>query len=144
MSGRLQGEVFWIILPRQEKEVLRALANFANDDGTNARPGLPRLADMVELSQRQAQRYLRALEARGLIEAVEYKTGGTKHPTNYTIHIERAIFRPERAKYIPKGDTPRTPVSPFQAIPIETKGDTPRTPVSPFVSIPSSSPKSNI
>lgn len=70
------------------KLVLLALADHAEHDGRNARPGVRLLASKTGFSERQVQRILADLRDRGIIEA-ESNTGGRGHRPNYRIVIQK-------------------------------------------------------
>lgn len=70
-----------------EKLVLMKLADHANDDGENAWPAVELMAAECGCSERSVQRYLRALEERGLITMT--RNGGGRHQTNcYRVELE--------------------------------------------------------
>lgn len=92
------GGVFSLKLPRAQREVLLALADHAEDDGTGAHPSVARLAWKTDLSESQVQRHLRALEQLGVIEAVAHVRGGRGHATEYSIHLEKAPLKREYTK----------------------------------------------
>lgn len=92
------GGVFSLKLPRAQREVLLALADHAEDNGTGAHPGVARLAWKTDLSESQVQRHLRALEQLGVIEAVAHVHGGRGHATEYSIHLEKAPPKREYTK----------------------------------------------
>ncbi|GAB5502741.1 MAG: hypothetical protein Pyrs2KO_13960 [Pyruvatibacter sp.] len=70
-----------------EKLVLMKLADHANDDGGNAWPAVELMAAECGCSERSVQRYLRALEERGLITMT--RNGGGRHQTNcYQVELD--------------------------------------------------------
>jgi hypothetical protein len=111
MSGKLMGQVYKLALPSSERDVLLAVCETANDDGTAARPGVPYLAWELDIEERTVRRILASLRAKGLIEAVAYSTGGAGRATEYTVHLERGTPKPPRVKK--QREYPDTIVSPF-------------------------------
>lgn len=87
MSVKVMGAVFEMNLPPSEKVVALALADHAHDDGTEARPGLERLAIKTSLSKRQVQRVLKELLAKGVL-SVQRPALGTL-PACYRFVIAR-------------------------------------------------------
>jgi DNA-binding transcriptional ArsR family regulator len=85
VSFVVAGQVWQIPLPTSMKLVLVVLANHAHDDGTGAFPGIERIGFLTGLAERTVQQQLRALEERGLIVAVKYRTGGRGKATEYAI-----------------------------------------------------------
>ena len=71
------------------KAVAMALGSHANKDGTNARPGILRLAYETETSRSTAARAVRQLEALGLIFCVERGSahGRRGRASNYTLTL---------------------------------------------------------
>jgi len=109
------GQVFGLKLSRSERDVLVALADHANDDGTSARPSVGLLAWKIGLSPRQVQRVIGQLEKRGLITAVAHRNGGRGRATEYRIDLSHAERKPLYNSR-PKDDIRPSPF-------IEKKGD---------------------
>lgn len=85
MSALLMGRAMYVPLDMASRLVLVALADHANDDGTEARPGLRRLQIKTGLSRRAVQDCLAHLEGHDLIEAAGYRKGGHGRTTNWKI-----------------------------------------------------------
>lgn len=79
------GRAMYVPLDMASRLVLVALADHANDDGTDARPGLRRIGVKTGLSRRAAQDCLAHLEYHGIISAAGYRKGGHGRTTNWTI-----------------------------------------------------------
>jgi biotin operon repressor len=71
-------------LPASRKSVAIMLASFANADGTNTYPSLPKLAVMAGLTQNRAREHVQALEAIGLLICVK-RGGGRRNPSVYRL-----------------------------------------------------------
>lgn len=99
--------------------VLLAIADSADDDGTNAWPAISTVAKRARISERSAQRAIKRLAESGEL-SVETQAGGNestradRRPNRYTIHIER-------------GDR-LTPRSPNGVTPVVERGDTAMSP----------------
>lgn len=87
MSALLMGRAMYVPLDMASRLTLVALADHANDDGTEARPGLRRLTVKTGLSRRAVQDCLAHLEGHGLIRASGYRKGGHGRTTNWTLHV---------------------------------------------------------
>lgn len=85
MSALLMGRSMYVPLDMASRLILVALADHANDDGTEARPGLRRLSVKTGLSRRAVQECLNHLEGHGLISAAGYRRGGHGRTTNWRI-----------------------------------------------------------
>jgi DNA-binding transcriptional ArsR family regulator len=81
MSVTLMGKVWRTDLPTPEKMVLLVIADHANDDGTNAWPGIATIARKTSISERSVQRHLKTLEDANLITIIK-QGGGNKHTRN--------------------------------------------------------------
>jgi hypothetical protein len=112
MSGLISGAVWDLKLSRSDREVLLALADYAEDDGTRVYPSVGRLAWKTDLSERQIQRALANLRERGLIVPVRYASGGKGHATEYRIDLSKGELKPAYAAD-QKGDVI---VSPFEEV----------------------------
>lgn len=80
------GRAMYVPLDMASRLVLVALADHANDDGTEARPGLKRIGVKTGLSRRAAQDCLAHLESHHLIKASGYRRGGHGKTTNWTVN----------------------------------------------------------
>jgi len=79
------GRAMYVPLDMASRLILVALADHANDDGTEARPGLRRLGIKTGLSRRAVQECLAHLEGHGLIWSAGYRKGGHGRTTNWTL-----------------------------------------------------------
>ena len=91
MSFRLMNAVWQLQLRGSHQHIMLALASHARDDGSRAFPGVDYLAWKTGYSERQVQRVLRILEARGLIRPVSSRRGGRGCTTEYCIDLSQAI-----------------------------------------------------
>lgn len=87
MSNYVANLVRRVPLPLAPKAVLRALADYADDDGSNVFPSVPRLAFEVGITDRSARDQLRTLESMGCIALVERQRG--TRPNVYRIDLAR-------------------------------------------------------
>lgn len=71
MSVRMMALVWELDLPKPEKFLALALADFADDDGGNIYPSVARLAWKTSDSTRNVRRLLRRLEESGLLVIVQ-------------------------------------------------------------------------
>ncbi len=76
-------------LPPLCRAVLKQLAWYASDDGSNAYPAVSTICAETGISRRSVQRFLRELEQLGLIVAETPKTGGYDARTHYRIVLDR-------------------------------------------------------
>jgi hypothetical protein len=67
--------------------VLICLANFADDDGSNCFPGIPRIARMVRYSERTVIRAIAELEAEGWITVEHGRGRGVK--SSYEVNVAK-------------------------------------------------------
>jgi Helix-turn-helix domain len=88
MSVIVSSQVWELKLPTNEKLVLLALADFANEAGKRCFPGKQRLARMTGLSVRQVQRILQVLKKKNLAVPVQYEKGGREKATEFHLHPE--------------------------------------------------------
>jgi helix-turn-helix protein len=102
MSIKVSSQVWELKLPTNEKLLLLALADFADDSGARCYPGKKRLARMTGQSVRQVQRNLQSLKKKNLAVPVHYEKGGRQKSTEFHLH-------PENGE---KTET-ETPASPF-------------------------------
>lgn len=102
MSIRQQSKVWMLDLPRNERDVLVILADFADDEGRGARPSIRRIAWTVGISEREVMRCLQWLRdpSRKIIEIT--KEAGFHKPNVYRLFLERA---PQKKALELKGDT---------------------------------------
>jgi hypothetical protein len=107
MAANLYGGVWALDLTHDEQSVLLVLADNAKHDGSKAFPSVAYIAWALDYSQRQIQRTLKTLRDRGIVEPTAFSGGGRGHPTEYSLHLEKApqkvpwrIVRDSR-----KGDT---------------------------------------
>lgn len=92
-----------------DRLVLLAIADSADDDGSNAWPSVARLAHKAQVSERTVQRAIRSLEAMGLV-FIEENVGGPgnarsdRRPNRYTVLLPgcQSVTPKE-----PRGDTQR-------------------------------------
>ena len=91
-------------LDPKEKAVLKALADFADEDGRKAFPSVSRLVYMTAFSERSVQRALETLTIRCLITPVsptcqprKHPTGGRWKTTEYQIEVEEIMQMSEFA-----------------------------------------------
>lgn len=104
MSVRQMGMVWELDLDKPLKFLLLALADHADHEGENARPGVPLLAWKTGDSERTVHRGLRRLEDLKLIEKVEQGGGLMPGPgqtmqgraTVYRLTLERGTQLPPR------------------------------------------------
>jgi hypothetical protein len=87
VSIRVIQDVWERELEHREQSVLLVFADHANDDGSGARPGLPRVAWKTNYSLRQVKRIVGDLRDRGVLE-VE-KPGGGRRATTYRLRLDR-------------------------------------------------------
>lgn len=88
VSISLMSEVWEADLPRDQKIVLLAMADHAQDDGSRVFPGVERLAQKCGYSERSVRRKIADLKDEGLLEPVAYEEGGRGHATEFNIHAE--------------------------------------------------------
>ncbi len=85
MSISLMTDVWKLRLQAPRKMVLLALADNANDEGTDCWPSVGKLVEKCSMSERAVQGHLAALEADGYIERHERLGRSNK----FTIHVDR-------------------------------------------------------
>lgn len=111
MSAKMMGQVWELVLTPARQSVLLALADHADHNGADVKPGVPLIAWKTGYSERQVQRIMRELEDDGLLVKVAQPPG---RPTVYRIDLSKGTRKPA---YVPKpkpgrrGDrvTPPTP-----------------------------------
>lgn len=116
MSGKLMGECFALKLSRVERDLLQAVCDHSDDAGKRAHPGVRLLSWKCDLSERQVQRVLGRLIAKGLLTPVAYQKGGRGRATEFLVDLSRAERKPPYQSRSVKGDAD---LSPFT----EIKGD---------------------
>lgn len=84
--------------------VLLAMADIAEDDGSEIWPSMARLAKKSRLDMRQCRRCLRILETEGLIEPVETATGRGGRFKSWRINLEKVILSNPGGFDVPVGD----------------------------------------
>jgi hypothetical protein len=86
MSVKQMAIVWDLDLPHNQKFVLLAYADHADDDGDNVYPSLERIAHKTGYSRDQVRRISKELKARGLMELVAKAT--PTHPARYRLTLE--------------------------------------------------------
>jgi hypothetical protein len=130
MSIKLMTAVWQLRILPAPKLVLLALADWANDEGSQCFPSIARIAERASISSRQAQRHMRALESDGWISIVGGHHGG-RESRRYQLNASRAYEEAaaslaERARRKRTPDTSVTPGksdTPDKAV---TRGATPK------------------
>lgn len=92
MSGYLQGQVWFREVRGSERDVLLAMADHGDDDGTRIYPSMDYLAWKVGLSKRRTQQIVSAMRERGVLIVVREAT--RYDPTHYRMRLEAL---PEKA-----------------------------------------------
>lgn len=128
------GSVYEIELTHGQQAVLLAMADHAQDDGTDVFPALARLAWKTGYDKRQIRRLIRELQAIGVL--VEVAPPAQHRPTEYRIDLDAGE---QKEPYVP--DAPPGPREDISA-PRGGKNDIPgRTPRPPKPSVePSNKP----
>ena len=119
MSATLQGATYYVPIPKNEKFVLAALADHANDDGGGVYPGNELIALKTSDSVRNVQRLLATLEEAGLIARVRYARGGRGHAVEWAVNAP-LVYEVARANGWTARRKTMSVVSPFRP----GKGDT--------------------
>lgn len=88
MSVKVMGRVWELELTPAKQIVLLALADHADHDGNNIRPGVPLIAWKTGYSERQVQRIMRELIEEGLLVEVETEKG---KPHVYSLDLSKAV-----------------------------------------------------
>ncbi|MCA1670594.1 MAG: helix-turn-helix domain-containing protein [Thermomicrobia bacterium] len=104
MSIKLMAMVWEYQFTRPEQSIMLALADHAQDDGTHVYPSVARIAWKTDYSERQVQRILRDLEAKGIVVPVKHGRGGRNHATEYHLFIEKGD---KKTPFQTKGDRER-------------------------------------
>ena len=114
MSISLMTDVWKLPLQAPRKMVLLALADNANDEGTDCWPSVGKLVEKCSMSERAVQGHLAALEEGGYIKRHERLGRSNK----FTIHVERIRLeilektkasRPTPAESAPPADVDKLP-----------------------------------
>ncbi len=103
MSVKIMSLVWDCDLPREQKFILLAFADHANDNGDNIYPGLDRVAWKTGYSRRQIQRVIDELEQKGIMKSQGKSRLGTEI---FSIVKEKLPTRPD---YLPNKKTGRPP-----------------------------------
>lgn len=82
-----------------DRLVLLAIADEADDDGTNAYPGIERIAHKARVNKRTTMRCLERLEADGLLEVQRPDTKGRGHHNTYVV----LMGQPEKGDTLSRG-----------------------------------------
>lgn len=82
------GQVWDLVLTPAKQTVLLALADHADHNGENVKPGAPLVAWKTGYSERQVQRIMADLEADGLLIKVQTRAG---LPTVYRIDLQKGV-----------------------------------------------------
>lgn len=96
MSGLLAGKVWQSNLEAHLKPLAAAMADIANDDGTNIYPSVAYLAWLLGKGERSVQYGLDELKTLGVIRPVAYDRGGRSRATEYLLSEEKL---PKRAPW---------------------------------------------
>lgn len=113
MSGKLMGQIYGLKLSPSKRDVLLAMAENANDDGSGCAPGVPFIAWKIGISERQVQRIQKALVTDKILiivatpvrKAVEYRidiSAGTPKPAYVPRGKNKGDILSQKAP--PKGD----------------------------------------
>ncbi len=103
MSVKIMAQVWELDLPQNEKLVLLALGDHADDEGV-CYPSVARIAWKTGMSERQVQRIGKKLRAAGLIVLMKHGQGGRGNPAVYRIKPQKGVklspFRDEKCDAI--------------------------------------------
>lgn len=102
MSGLLMGKTYNTTLSTNEKAVLGAYADHANDDGTSIYPGEPYMVVKTSLSKSSVRRITRILKHTGLLR--QTKRGHTGQRAEYEIDV--ALLEGIQIQRPPRGSHP--------------------------------------
>lgn len=94
MSALLMGRVFAYQFTHRQQTVLLAMADHANDDGTDVRPGMKRLMWKTSYCKSEVNRALRELREMGVLIPVRYANGGRGRVTEWEINLSAATQKP--------------------------------------------------
>lgn len=119
MSGRYVSAVFESDLPPDLKFTAAVLASFADEDGYQIRPSMPRVAYLRGVFERSVQYHVRELQEMAILEIVRAATQWL--PTHYRMHLGKLPARPpfvpsdrQRSLLDPIGESPGPPESGVQ------------------------------
>ena len=101
MSVRVMSEVWELDLEHGCQGVLMAMADHADDDGTNCYPSVPYLAWKTGYSESQVRRIMKQLREAEIIVPVANEGGGRGNPVEYRIRIEKGS---KKTPFIPRQD----------------------------------------
>jgi hypothetical protein len=87
MSIRLMSRVWELDLPQNEKLILLAFADYADDDGLSF-PSIARVAWKSGYSERQTRAIVSELRSRQVLESIDGHAGGRGVSAAYRIHPE--------------------------------------------------------
>jgi hypothetical protein len=122
MSFSLVARIWEYKFTPSERAILQAMVDHADEAGGSIRPSVARIAWKTDYSDRQVQRCMHALTARGVLIVVRPASG--RRPTEYRLNLDAAERKPA---FVAMGDTmsPRHYVTPDTVSPIAvTSGDT--------------------
>jgi hypothetical protein len=112
MSAKISGQVWDFDLPTNEQLVLLAMTDHADHIGENMYPSVGLIAWKTGYSERQVQRLIKSLVAKGILEAQEVRTGKTtiyktnfanapvKTPYRQNVTPDTAMSPPPRHSYV--------------------------------------------
>lgn len=92
MSAKLMGQVYSIELGHAEQDVLLAMADHAQDDGSNVFPSVDRIAWKTGYDRRSVQRAMKALREGCVL--VETAAATRTLPTEYRIDLGAGTLKP--------------------------------------------------
>ena len=101
MSVRVMSQVWDLKLPHASKFVLLAMADHADHDGNNVYPSVRTVALKTGYSVRQVQRIITALEADGLLVAMQQAAGAATVYRIETSDAEKVETRRKPARFAP-------------------------------------------
>jgi Helix-turn-helix domain len=102
VSASLMGSVYGIELSHPQQAILLAMADHAQDDGTDVFPSIARLAWKTGYDDRQVKRIIKDLRAEGVL--VEVAPPAQHRPTEYRIDLEAATKKPSFESKKARGD----------------------------------------
>ncbi len=92
MSIKLMSQVWDKEFTHSEQSILLAMADYAGDDGRNCYPSYDRIAWKTGYSERQVQRIIKDMVAKGILVIVKAPT--QHQSTQYWIRLEKAENKP--------------------------------------------------
>ncbi len=87
------GQIWGLVLTEPERSVMMALADHADDDGSNCYPGMEYLEWKVDKSERQLRRVITRLVDLGVVEIVE-RGLGRGNVSGFKIHVMNGQLKP--------------------------------------------------